>query len=498
MYAKPVRVKYKKSNIGDILNEERLINDRGDINSNAISSFKWNYLNTEHGVLRADEAISKYGYEIKKPDRKQLATDAINTPIGNPKNVIGRINSLALNNFFLGWGELSLLQQNAVVHNICEVLSSTATHNWITITSDGDDKDKVKILEEECKKYDLQKLTFEAMYKTFLMGTCYISPKFKDDDDYLKYPIVMDSSQIEKDSLEYFTTIEPTWVVPLAFNMSNPRSKDFYKPQEFNVMGQYLDATRLYQLKHIQPADLISPMYLFGGIPLIQIVLPAILDFQAAKKEVITLLTRMKATILKTNVNNLKGSTDSYGSTTTLSGNLKSRVALYERGLNNTAIGVLAQDEEFEQLRFSMAELKDILQQQAEFISLMTRIPVTKLFGQSPGGMNATGEYDAANFHESISTTQEKDIRPMLKYMLDILQVNTFGVVDKSINFVFNPLDEVGKIELSSLKNDVVDRAVKMITANQNGEFLFSPEDIRDYLMNDEELALEIENGNSV
>ncbi len=66
-------------------------------------------------------------------------------------------------------------------------------------------------------------------------------------------------------------------------------------------------------------------------------------------------------------------------------------------------------------------------------------IPVTRLLGQSPAGMSATGESDTRNFYDMICARQEIDLRPQLE-RLDRLILRSASVDPSALTFEFRPL----------------------------------------------------------
>jgi phage-related protein (TIGR01555 family) len=54
-------------------------------------------------------------------------------------------------------------------------------------------------------------------------------------------------------------------------------------------------------------------------------------------------------------------------------------------------------------------------------LSADTGYPITRLFGVSPGGMNATGESDMRNYYDSVRSIQSTDLKPILLYLLRII-----------------------------------------------------------------------------
>jgi hypothetical protein len=398
---------------------------------------------------------------------------------------INQINSLAIDNVFLGWGELSLLQQNTIIQNICAIFAESMTEKWINFTTkDIAKQEKIKQLEEHIKKFKLKDKMGVLIYKSILLGTMYISPKIKGDEEDLQKELILDGSKIEKGSLEELYLIEPTWVVPLEFNMRQPRAKNFYKPQSYVVFGETLHASRMTRFIMIEPVNLLSPMYLFGGIPPIQLWLPYILDFLNTKKQVVQIISRFNLNVVKTNMNTLHG-TDGFSKANTQAGKLKGRAEAFNALRNNFGVLFLDATEEFIQIQIPLNGLTDVLQQQAEFLSLFTRLPISKLFGQAPRGMNATGEYDANQFNELIHTLQESKLRPDLDYCIKVLQLDLWGEIDEEISFDFVPLGELNETTQSQLKNDKVNRLTQLTSSG-----ILAPNSVKDLIMQDPELEL--------
>lgn len=396
---------------------------------------------------------------------------------------IGQINSLALDNAFLGWGELSLLQQNAIVQMLCNTVSTAMTEKWITLHHKDGNLDKITLLDEAIRKYKLKEIYTQAIYKTMLLGTCYISPKLKDDDDDLENPLPLSNAKIAKGSLEAFYAIEPTWVVPIDFNMNNPRSSTFYKPASYVVYGKRIHKDRMQKITLIDPVNLLAPIYLFGGQPPIQSALPYILDFMNTKREVVKIISRYNISILKTDFNALVGKPDAYGQSMTMSGNLAKRGQVFTSLRNNFGLLLVDKNEEFLQMQMNLSGLEGVLQQQGELIALIQQMPVSKLFGQAPRGMNATGEFDANNWNELIYSRQEHVMRENLQHHINLIQLSEFGEIDPSITFDFVPLGSLNELSQSQIKNETLNRylAVSQVA---------DPESVLDLIKNDEDLGM--------
>ena len=66
-------------------------------------------------------------------------------------------------------------------------------------------------------------------------------------------------------------------------------------------------------------------------------------------------------------------------------------------------------------------------------------IPVTRLLGQSPAGLSATGDSDTRNYYDMIAARQELDLRPQLE-RLDRLIAHSEGLDPGALSFAFRPV----------------------------------------------------------
>lgn len=66
--------------------------------------------------------------------------------------------------------------------------------------------------------------------------------------------------------------------------------------------------------------------------------------------------------------------------------------------------------------------------------------PMTKLFGRSPAGMNATGESDLKNYYDYVDSQREAKLRPALQKLLPVLAMSAWGTVPDDLDITFPPL----------------------------------------------------------
>lgn len=97
--------------------------------------------------------------------------------------------------------------------------------------------------------------------------------------------------------------------------------------------------------------------------------------------------------------------------------------------------------DELETQTYTFSGLDSILLQFGQQISGATEIPLVRLFGQSPVGLNSTGEGDIRNYYDSIKAKQERQLRSPLNRLLDVMHRSEFGTkAPDGFGFTFKPL----------------------------------------------------------
>lgn len=78
-------------------------------------------------------------------------------------------------------------------------------------------------------------------------------------------------------------------------------------------------------------------------------------------------------------------------------------------------------------------------------VAAETDIPVTRLAGTSPGGLNQSGQNEQRDFEKSVSSRQERELRPVLD-RLDPFLARNLGLADTPY-FSFSPLSQLTEVE---------------------------------------------------
>ena len=95
----------------------------------------------------------------------------------------------------------------------------------------------------------------------------------------------------------------------------------------------------------------------------------------------------------------------------------------------------------------SFSGIADALIHFGQQISGALQIPLVRLFGQSPAGLNSTGESDMRNYYDGIRQRQERELRPMITTTYRAMAKSEGIELPDDFNFVFNPLWQLSETE---------------------------------------------------
>ena len=163
--------------------------------------------------------------------------------------------------------------------------------------------------------------------------------------------------------------------------------------------------------------------------------------------------------------------------------------------LNSIAIDAEGEDYDFKTISFS--GVKDIIETTSNRLSAETNIPQTILFGNTPTGMNNTGEGDLENWYNFIERNQKLMLKGNLKTLLDVIVRAGLkqGKLEEEpdIKLSFNPLWSMTETEAVQVESTKAQTAlVKAQTAQIYVDMMvLDPSDVRKGLENDDEYIIE-------
>jgi phage-related protein (TIGR01555 family) len=156
-------------------------------------------------------------------------------------------------------------------------------------------------------------------------------------------------------------------------------------------------------------------------------------------------------------------------------------LAATSKGINGDLI--LDKEEEFEQRTSSFAQLPDVLDRFLQIVSGAADIPATRLLGQSPAGMNATGESDLRNYYDRISAGQEIEMTPAMHRLDEAIIRSATGGRDEAIYYDWKPLWQLSDKERADIFKTKADGA-RLLAGTGTSPALLPIDALSDALVN--------------
>lgn len=106
---------------------------------------------------------------------------------------------------------------------------------------------------------------------------------------------------------------------------------------------------------------------------------------------------------------------------------------------SNFGVQLVEQGNKVTNTQYTFTGLSDVYESMCLNLCGASHYPMTKLFGRSPAGMNATGESDLKNYYDYVDTLRESKLRPILDKLLPVV-ARSAGIEALDFEISFPPL----------------------------------------------------------
>lgn len=132
------------------------------------------------------------------------------------------------------------------------------------------------------------------------------------------------------------------------------------------------------------------------------------------------------------------------------------QVDMIRRFQSNEGLTMLDSSDEFEAYTYAFTGLNDLLMSLGQQVAGALQIPLTRLFGQAPAGMNATGESDIRSYYDTVDVQRESRLRRPLGRILDVTHRSELGRAPApEFDFNFEPLWQLDDNERADIAGKI-------------------------------------------
>ena len=283
----------------------------------------------------------------------------------------------------------------------------------------------------------------------------------------------LDLRGVGRDSLRYLL-VASRHQLSAPFGMEADPESDFYgEPAMYEMRGAKGGRLLIHPSRVVpfrgQPlpegALTVSALDQFWGDPLLSSIKGAIDNSETVQAAVATLLHEIKQDVIS--IPRLTEIIADDGS--------EARIAARIEALNRfrSMFNALLLDggddegkgaEKWETRQLAFTQHPELIRQFLSIVAGASDIPVTRLLGESPGGLQSTGKGEQDDFNRMIAARQSAEIRPALAVLDEVLIRSALGTRDPEIAYGFCDLSEPD--ETTESENDKRDAETVQIYAS--------------------------------
>jgi len=349
---------------------------------------------------------------------------------------------------------------------IVNAVADDMTREWLHVTFDGEELGTT--IEQAEKRFALKRKTNEALKWSRLYGGAVIIIGTRDRN--LAKPL--DVKNVRKGDLRYLHVVD-RWRLSPAGSLN----RDLESPN-FGMPDSYVLAESTVQVHHTR-------VLRFNGEKLpyfawlrnamwddsvLQHVMDSLMNCDTTTQAIATMMFESNVDVVKSEgLADVLARKDGEAVLTK-----RFQVAALLKSFNRMLL--LDGTESYEKKQNSFANLDKVIQQFMIDVSGAADIPMTRLFGQSAAGLNATGDNDVRNYYDMVSAKQEAELRPQLEYLYEVLVRSELGHMPEDFRFDFNPLWQLSETEQATVEKTRAERDQVYLNASVVTEALVARE----------------------
>lgn len=309
----------------------------------------------------------------------------------------------------------SLFVEDDIAARVCELPPNEILRQGFSVTIAKDNQAKAAINEAVCEFAFSQKLMDALVWARVFGGSALFVGV--DDGQHPEKPV----SLVDIRSVHFVSVLTSNDLEPVSF-YNDPLKANFGEPKTYRIETSN---TRLGSLSEIHESRLIvfhgtrTPKRMLSrnrgwSLSVLQRIYGVMQQFHLSWQATAHLMSDAAQAVFR-----LKGLHSAIAANKTE--DLLKRMELVDMSRSvSRAVLLDADDEDFRRDSYSFAGIPQILEKFMLRLAAAARMPVSLLMGQSPAGMNATGDSDIRFFYDQIKAAQE-ELKPQISRFVQLL-----------------------------------------------------------------------------
>ncbi|MEO0781930.1 MAG: DUF1073 domain-containing protein [Pseudomonadota bacterium] len=357
----------------------------------------------------------------------------------------------------MGDSEISAAYHSSwLARQIVEVPVDDATRKWREWS--GADSDEV--IEAE-RQFAVQYKVHDAFRRARLFGGAGILIGAGPDD--LLEPL--DVEQIGKDDLRYLTVLDREDLTSGEIEL-DPTEALFGKPQYYRMRTNRGDNLEVHPSrlaifqghKRSRRGERGLTRYSIGwDMSVLQAVIEAVRGHDASMASLLALLSDAKTDVMKIPDLAKKVIDPNYEDMLVK----RMEVAQMLRSIHRRE--ALDAEEDLQSTTYAFSGMGEVIDRFMQVASAAADIPMTRLFGMSPKGLNTTGEGDLANYYDNVESRQRNELGPAIWALDEVMIRSALGDRPDDLKYDWRPLRNMTEKEEAEIANRNADSLAKLV-----------------------------------
>lgn len=337
-----------------------------------------------------------------------------------------------------------------IARKIVDIPAQDATREWRTWNGEEDQVRQIRATEY---RLGLQSKTKRALIKARLFGGGALIIGTGDADP--TQPLRPET--VGRDGLLYVHSVSKNDLA--AEQIVQDVASNYYgQPEFYQVTSRTAGATRIHASRIVrligaEYPDTFSASHDGWGDSILTPLDDALKQAGLSLAGVASMLNEAKTDVLK--IPGLMGNL----TTQEYTDRLQTRLMASDQMKSLLRTVVTDAEEEWERVQINFSGLPEIVRVYLMVASAAADIPATRMLGQSPDGMNATGDSDTRNYYDRVSSEQETVISPALELLDECLIRSALGNRPPEIDYEWASLwqmDDAQKADVAQKKSQAL------------------------------------------
>lgn len=348
---------------------------------------------------------------------------------------------------------IAMYRTSAVARNVVDLPAEDATREWREWQGDAE---QITAIEAEEARLGLQGKVMQALKRARLFGGAAIYIGTKDFNP----SVPLNPERIAKGGLQYLAVLNRSEIAAGEIQR-DPRLPNYGKPIRYtmnpaNGASVVIDPSRLVVLTGEEVPDDRYSIHPGWGDSTLNATIDAVRNLDATIANIASLIFEAKVDVI--GINGFNDGLRSGG--TAYETMVLARASLTARGKGINGALLMDKEDTYDQKTASFATLPDILDRFMQVVAASASIPVTRLFGISAAGLNATGAGDEKVYFDRVKVMQSLDIDPAMAVLNECLIRSALGERPAELWYSWRPLfqptakerADLGKVLVDSIK----------------------------------------------